>query len=167
LNFDLADKIRIHRQVKFVVREAKPHRSIYVPPPGFGKTGMSRNRLDDLTKCLRLCERPEMRPPGMSSEKYDSYSASVATAQELKRCRLRSIGVVKTVTKRCPLAYLFALKLHDCGDRQRLVTRDADGQPTLLSFVWMDGPKQALLYCKWAFSSGRRSIQPRAVEAGG
>jgi hypothetical protein len=121
-----------------VVREAKPHRSIYVPPPGFGKTGMSRNRLDDLTKCLRLCERPEMRPPGMSSEKYDSYSASVATAQELKRCRLRSIGVVKTVTKRCPLAYLSALKLHDCGDRQRPVTRDADGQPTLLSFVWMD-----------------------------
>jgi hypothetical protein len=233
--------------------------SKYVPPPCFGRTGMSRNRFDELMKCLRWCERPDERPPGMSSEKYrwmlidgfverfngyraatftpsericvdesmsrwygqggdwinhglpmyvaidrkpengceiqnaacgesgvmlqlklvktareestiieaeddaglnhgtvitkelvkpwfntdrivcaDSYFASVATAKELKRCGLRFIGVVKTATKRFPLAYLSALELHSRGDRRGLVTRDADGQATLLAFVWMD-----------------------------
>jgi Transposase IS4 len=66
----------------------------------------------------------------------DSYFASVAVALELKKIGLRFIGVVKTATRRFPMAYLQGLELQKRGDRKGLIMR---GEPTsLLAFVWMD-----------------------------
>ena len=51
---------------------------------------------------------------------------------------LRFIGVVKTATKKFPMSYLSNLELVQHGDYKGLVARGTDGQPTMLSFVWMD-----------------------------
>jgi hypothetical protein len=42
----------------------------YLPAAAFGKTGMSRNRFDDLLRYMLWNEQPEVRPNSMSSEKY-------------------------------------------------------------------------------------------------
>ena len=39
-------------------------------PPALGKTGMSRNRSDDLFICLTCSEQPKFQPEKMSQEKY-------------------------------------------------------------------------------------------------
>lgn len=44
--------------------------SKYIPAPSFGKTGMSRDRFDDLWKCLRWSYQPSERPHEMTSEQY-------------------------------------------------------------------------------------------------
>ena len=41
-------------------------------------------------------------------------------------------------TKKFPMSYLSNVELVQCGDYERLVARGTDGQPTMLSFVWMD-----------------------------
>ena len=42
----------------------------YQPPPDFGKSGMSRNRFNDIWECSRWSFQPEERPPHVSSEDY-------------------------------------------------------------------------------------------------
>lgn len=42
----------------------------YIPAPALGKTGMSRNRYDVLTRHLVWSLQPDERPEGMSSEAY-------------------------------------------------------------------------------------------------
>ena len=44
--------------------------SKYVPAAALGRTGMSRNRFDELWKHIRFSEQPDERPEGMSSETY-------------------------------------------------------------------------------------------------
>jgi hypothetical protein len=44
--------------------------SKYIPAPCLGKTGMSRNRFDDIMRHIRFSRQPVVRPPGMSSETY-------------------------------------------------------------------------------------------------
>ena len=51
---------------------------------------------------------------------------------------LHLIGVVKTATKKFPMSYLSNLELVQHGDYKGLVARRTDGQPTMLSFIWMD-----------------------------
>ena len=41
-------------------------------------------------------------------------------------------------TKKFPMSYLSNLELVQRGDYKGLVARGTDGQPTMLSFVWMD-----------------------------
>jgi len=40
----------------------------HAPPPDFGKTGMSRQRFDDLWRCVEWSCCPATRPDDMSSE---------------------------------------------------------------------------------------------------
>ena len=68
----------------------------------------------------------------------DSYFASVNAVTVLRMMGLRFIGVVKTATKKFPMSYLSNLELVQHGDYKGLVARGTDGQPTMLSFVWMD-----------------------------
>ena len=68
----------------------------------------------------------------------DSYFASVNAVTVLRMMGLRFIGVVKTATKKFPMSYLSNLELVQRGDYKGLVARGTDGQPTMLSFVWMD-----------------------------
>jgi len=42
----------------------------YIPPPAFGRTGMTRDRFEDMFRCMRWSEQPQERPEGMSSETY-------------------------------------------------------------------------------------------------
>ena len=68
----------------------------------------------------------------------DSYFASVAATRHLKQMGLRFIGVVKTATKKFPMAWLQQVELHQRGDVKGLVAKDPTGVPELLCFVWMD-----------------------------
>jgi hypothetical protein len=44
--------------------------SKYIPAPLFGKTMMSRNRFDDLWRCIRFSDQPSVRPSDMTAEQY-------------------------------------------------------------------------------------------------
>jgi len=44
--------------------------SKYIPAPLLGKTMMSRNRFDDLWRCIRFSNQPSVRPPDMTAEQY-------------------------------------------------------------------------------------------------
>ena len=68
----------------------------------------------------------------------DSYFASVNAVTVMRMMGLHFIGVVKTATKKFPMSYLSNLELVLRGDYKGLVARGTDGQPTMLSFVWMD-----------------------------
>ena len=68
----------------------------------------------------------------------DSYFASVNAVTVMRMMGLRFIGVVKMATKKFPMSYLSNLELVQHGDYKGLVARGTDGQPTMLSFVWMD-----------------------------
>jgi hypothetical protein len=46
----------------------------------------------------------------------DSYFASVATAEELKRVHIRFFGVVKTATRKFSMAYLSSLELFEINN---------------------------------------------------
>ena len=68
----------------------------------------------------------------------DSYFASINAVTVMRTMGLHFIGVVKTATKKFPMSYLSNLELVQRGDYKGLVARGTDGQPTMLSFVWMD-----------------------------
>ena len=60
----------------------------------------------------------------------DSYFASINAVTVMRTMGLHFIGVVKMATKN--------LELVQHGDYKGLVARGTNGQPTMLSFVWMD-----------------------------
>ena len=68
----------------------------------------------------------------------DSYFASINAVTVMRTMGLCFIGVVKMATKKFPMSYLSNLELVQHGDYKGLVARGTDGQPTRLSFVWMD-----------------------------
>ena len=68
----------------------------------------------------------------------DSYFASINAVTVMRTMGLHFIGVVKTATKKFPMSYLSNLELVQHGDYKGLMARGADGQPTMLSFIWMD-----------------------------
>ena len=68
----------------------------------------------------------------------DSYFASVNAVTVMRMMGLHFIGVVKMATKKFPMSYLSNFELVQRGDYKGLVARGTDGQPTMLSFVWMD-----------------------------
>ena len=68
----------------------------------------------------------------------DSYFASVDAVTIMRMMGLHFIGVVKMAIKKFPMSYLSNLELVQHGDYKGLVARGTDGQPTMLSFIWMD-----------------------------
>ena len=68
----------------------------------------------------------------------DSYFVSINAVTVMRTMGLCFIGVVKMATKKFPMSYLSNLELVQCGDYKGLVARGTNGQPTMLSFVWMD-----------------------------
>ena len=54
------------------------------------------------------------------------------------RVGIRLIGVVKTVTKNPPMAYLSSIELdEDRGQRVGMVIK-SNGAPTMMAYLWMD-----------------------------
>ena len=68
----------------------------------------------------------------------NSYFTSVNAVTVMRMMGLHFIGVVKMATKKFPMSYLSNLELVQHGDYKGLVARGTDGQPTMLSFIWMD-----------------------------
>ena len=68
----------------------------------------------------------------------NSYFVSVNAVTVMRMMGLCFIGVVKTATKKFSMSYLSNLELVQHGDYKGLVARGTDGQPTMLSFIWMD-----------------------------
>ena len=84
----------------------------------------------------------------------DSYFASVNAVTVMRTMDLRFIGVVKTATKKFPMSYLSNLELVQRGDYKGLVARGTDGQPTMLSFVWMDRDRRYFVASASSLDSG-------------
>jgi Transposase IS4 len=84
----------------------------------------------------------------------DSYFASVGAVEELQRMRMRFIGVVKTSTRRFPMDYLSNLRFYNHGDRHGVVTKDADGNPIMLAFVWVDRERRYFIASAGSLAEG-------------
>ena len=84
----------------------------------------------------------------------DSYFALVNAVTVMRTMGLRFIGVVKTATKKFPMSYLSNLELVQRGDYKGLVARGTDGQPTMLSFVWMDRDRRYFVASASSLDSG-------------
>jgi Transposase IS4 len=91
----------------------------------------------------------------------DSYFASVECAKELIRRHLKFIGVVKTSHREFPLQHLQQVELSERGDRYGLVTRNQEGVPHLLSFVWMDQELQYFISSYSSLAEGAPYIRQR------
>ena len=57
-------------------------------------------------------------------------------------------------TKKFPMSYLSNLKLVQHGDYKGLVVRGTDGQPTMLSFIWMDWERHYFVASASSLDSG-------------
>jgi Transposase IS4 len=257
----------------------------YEPAPNFGRTGMNRNRFDELTKCLRFSNQHDTRPEDMTSERYrwllvddfvknyndhravnfrpsqlicvdesmsrwygqggswiniglpnyvaidrkpengceiqtaacgisgvmirlklvksaeemlhtqepvapdnneellhgtkvlkellepwfhsqrvvcaDSYFASVGACLELQRLGMRFIGVVKTATKRFPMRHLSNLEFTSRGERKGLVSKNADGRPHLMAYVWLDRERRYFISSAYSLQEGAPFVRNR------
>ena len=88
------------------------------------------------TNVLKLLVEPWERMD--CCECANSYFVSVNAVTVMRTMGLCFIGVVKMATKKFPMSYLSNLELVQRGDYKGLVARLTDGQPTMLSSVWMD-----------------------------
>src|SRR5688572_1942219 len=68
----------------------------------------------------------------------DSYFAAVSTVEEMNKMGLRFIEDIKTATQKYPMTWLSSFELENCGDWKGLVSKDKNGKPNMLAFVWMD-----------------------------
>jgi hypothetical protein len=91
----------------------------------------------------------------------DSYFSSVATVEEMKRMGFRYIGVVKTATKKYPMAYLSNLVLQQRGDRHGVVRRNDAGMITMMAFVWMDRERRYFIASAGSLAEGRPYVRHR------
>jgi hypothetical protein len=91
----------------------------------------------------------------------DSYFASVKAVEELRRLRLRFIGVVKTATRRYPMAYLNTYELGTRGDRHALVKKNDIGDIEMLAFVWMDRERRYFIASAGSMSEGEPFVRQR------
>ena len=64
----LITRFEFGRRLSLWAAAAAP--SKYVPAAALGKTGMSRNRFDQVWKHIRFSQQPEERPEDMFSESY-------------------------------------------------------------------------------------------------
>jgi Transposase IS4 len=106
----------------------------------------------------------ELIDPWFFSERLvcaDSYFASVGAAEELRKFGMRFIGVVKTATRRYPMAYLSGIELQQRGDRKGLIAKDNEGKPNLLAFVWMDRARRYFIASGSSLAEGMPYIRDR------
>jgi Transposase IS4 len=86
----------------------------------------------------------------------DSYYASVQTARELWRIKLRFIGVLKTATKQFPMHYLSRVLLPGGkGDHKALKGYDSASGCQLLAIVWADRERRFFISSCASAAPGR------------
>ena len=91
----------------------------------------------------------------------ESFFASVGTAIELKSMGLRFVGVVKTATRRYPMAWLSNVELQQRGERKGLVHVEKTVQPILLAYVWADRDRRYFISSCSSHSEGRADVRQR------
>ena len=91
----------------------------------------------------------------------DSYFASVGAACTLDERGMGFIGVVKTATRKFPMAYLSNLEMQERGDRHGVVTRGANGVTTLMAFVWMDRDRRYFIASASSLQAGLPHVRTR------
>jgi hypothetical protein len=110
----------------------------------------------------KICK--ELVEPWRRSDRVvcaDSYFASVSTAMELREIGLRFIGVVKTATKKFPMAYLSGLRMNDRGERRGVISEDDDGDPIMMAFVWVDRDRRYFITTCSSLEEGRPYVRHR------
>ena len=134
-----------HGQPMYVVIDRKPENGCEIQNSAYGHSGVmiqlkvvktaeeenaSAVTDDDGnnhgTNVLKFLVEPWVRTDSCACA--NSYFASVNAVTVMRMMGLHFIGVVKTATKKFPMFYLSNL----------LVARRTSGQPTMLSFIWMD-----------------------------
>lgn len=68
----------------------------------------------------------------------DSYFASVQAAERMQMSGMRFIGVVKTATRKYPMAELARRPAHGRGDTEYLVRKNQEGDVSMLALMWVD-----------------------------
>eukprot|EP00171_Calliarthron_tuberculosum_P023220 IDg23220t1 len=68
----------------------------------------------------------------------DSYFASVDAAERMQVSGMRFIGVVKTATRKYPMAELARRPVHGRGDTEYLVRKNPEGDVSMLALMWVD-----------------------------
>ena len=92
----------------------------------------------------------------------DSYFASVSSAEEMMRLGLRFIGVVKTATKKFPMAYLSSLELtQGRGQCEGVVLKGDTGTPTMMAYTWMDRDRRYFVATASSLSEGNPYVRSR------
>jgi hypothetical protein len=91
----------------------------------------------------------------------DSYFASVGAGEQLQMVGLGFIGVVKTATKRFPMQYLSRLEMQNRGERKGLVTKNANGDPAMIAFVWMDRDRRYFIATSSSLEEGIPYVRDR------
>ena len=91
----------------------------------------------------------------------DSYFASVPAAEELKKMRLRFIGVVKTAVKRFPMAYLANEEMEMRGERRALISKTTEDGPTLMAFSFLDRDRRYFIASGSSMQEGTPFIRRR------
>ena len=69
------------------------------------------------------------------------------------------VGVVKTATRRFPVAYLSLLEIQDQVEHHGLVLRDVGGISTMVSFVWIDHNRRNFIATSSSLQEGLAYIQ--------
>lgn len=99
----------------------------------------------------------------------DSYFASVSTAQELGRLGLGFVGVVKTASRKFPMAYLQAIHAPPGQERGwwKGVVNKQNGLASMYAFVWVDRERRFFITNTSSLCSGQpytrirwRQLQP-------
>ena len=67
-----------------------------------------------------------------------SYFALVSSAEDMMRIGIHFIGVVKTATKKFPVAYLSSIEPDEGRGQQVGVVLKSNGARTMMAYVWMD-----------------------------
>ena len=86
----------------------------------------------------------------------DSYFASVPAAEELWKHGIRFIGVIKTATRKFPMAHLSNIEFQNRGNMNGLLTSTVNRtKPMLGDSVWMDRNRQYLIFIGVSTEKGR------------
>ena len=96
---------------------------------------------DGNAKLHGICVMEELLEPWEGSNRIvcaDSYFASVAAVEALKKNGFYFIGVVKSATKNYPRAYLGNEFLPGRGSSSSLVSFDSSGDAEMIATVWVD-----------------------------
>jgi hypothetical protein len=89
----------------------------------------------------------------------DSFFASVEAAQVLFRLGIRFVGVVKTVTKRFPMAALGSVQFPHRGMWKGLIHRGVGDLPDLIPFTWNDTNRRMFISTVSSLSSSATPIE--------